>query len=79
VNAGFFVRVAEFQRRIIRAALRRSKGNQRVAAEELGIHRNTLAAYCDKLGVDSSVFYRRRSGRRIRSSRPKYYFRKEAA
>jgi Fis family transcriptional regulator, factor for inversion stimulation protein len=35
--------VTEFEKRFIRRALERSRGNQSRAARELGIHRNTLS------------------------------------
>jgi hypothetical protein len=56
----FYARVEDFQRRIIRGALRRHRGNQIAAAAELGIHRNTLARYLNLLGIDPSAFYRKR-------------------
>jgi DNA-binding NtrC family response regulator len=55
----FYVRVRQFQRSIIRGALRRHHGNQVLAAAELCIHRNTLGRYCNTLGIDPSAFYRK--------------------
>jgi hypothetical protein len=56
----FYARVRDFQRSIIRAALRKHHGNQLAAAAELGLHRNTLARYCNFLGIDPSAFYLKR-------------------
>lgn len=53
-------RVEDFQRGIIRGALRRQHGNQIAAAAELGFHRNTLARYLNLLGIDPSAYYRKR-------------------
>lgn len=52
----FHQRVSEFQRKMIRGALRRNHGNQVHAARELGLHRNTLARHCELLGIDVSAF-----------------------
>jgi DNA-binding NtrC family response regulator len=56
----FYVRVHDFQRSIIRAALRKHHGNQVAAAAALGLHRNTLARYLNCLGIDPSAFYSKR-------------------
>lgn len=55
----FYVRVRDFQRSIIRGALRKHHGNQVKAARTIGLHRNTLARYCDLLGIDPYAFYRK--------------------
>lgn len=57
VGQPFYARVRDFQRSIIRAALRKHHGNQVAAAAALSLHRNTLARYCDVLGIDPSAFY----------------------
>jgi hypothetical protein len=59
VGQPFYVRVREYQRSIIRGALRRHHGNQVKAAADLGLHRNTLARYLNLLGIDPSAFYRK--------------------
>jgi hypothetical protein len=56
----FYARVRDFQRSIIRAALRKHRGNQVAAATALGLHRNTLARHCNCLGIDPSAFYLKR-------------------
>lgn len=45
-----------FKRQYIIAALAKCKGNQCAAADELGIHRNTLSRDCDVLGIDPSAY-----------------------
>ena len=60
----FYVRVRDFQRSIIRGVLRKHHGNQVAAAAELGLHRNTLARYCNQLGIDPSAFYRKQDHER---------------
>lgn len=45
----FFTARREWARRFIAAALKRNRGNRTAAAEELGMHRNTLIAYLRKL------------------------------
>ena len=43
--------INEFEKRFIRRALDRSKGNQSRAAKLLGIHRNTLSRTMAELGI----------------------------
>lgn len=45
-----------YKRELIVCALVRRKGNQCAAADELGIHRNTLSRDCDVLGIDPSAY-----------------------
>jgi two-component system, NtrC family, nitrogen regulation response regulator GlnG len=68
-NAGqpFYARVRDFQRSVIRGALRKSHGNQVKAAALLGVNRNTLARYCDQLGIDPSAFYTKRDHERYQA------------
>ncbi len=44
--------VGEFEKRFIKRALDRVKGNQSRAAEELGIHRNTLSRKIGEYKLD---------------------------
>lgn len=44
--------VGEFEKRFIKRVLDRVKGNQSRAAEELGIHRNTLSRKIGKYKLD---------------------------
>lgn len=46
--------VWEFRRVYVMMVLRRLRGNQCNAAEEIGIHRNTLARIMDQLDIPSS-------------------------
>ena len=46
--------VREFKRRFILEVLARHRGNQCKAAEELGMHRNTLSRTLAELGMDSA-------------------------
>ena len=59
---GYEDAVAEFERRFIRKILEKANGNQSRAAQELGIHRNTLSRKIDELGLD----HRPRRRRRVR-------------
>jgi len=52
----FYQKLADFQRKLIRGALRRNKGNLMHAARELGMHRNTLGNLCNRLGIDPTAF-----------------------
>lgn len=45
---------AEFERRFIQNALHRAKGNRSLAAQALGIHRNTLSRRLQDLDLKSS-------------------------
>ncbi len=46
--------VREFKKRFIHEVLARHRGNQCKAAEELGMHRNTLSRTLSELGMDSA-------------------------
>jgi predicted ArsR family transcriptional regulator len=46
--------VREFKRQYILEVLARHRGNQCKAAEELGMHRNTLSRTLTELGMDST-------------------------
>ncbi len=62
--------VRQFKRRYILEVLAQHKGNQCKAAEELGMHRNTLSRTLTELELDSTQI---RSGMRrpVMSERPK--------
>ena len=61
--------VREFKRRFILEVLARHRGNQCKAAEELGMHRNTLSRTLAELGMDSAQI-RQGMRRPPRSVRP---------
>lgn len=63
--------VREFKRRFILEVLSRHRGNQCKAAEELGMHRNTLSRTLTELGMDSAQIRRgmKRPPRSVRPSR----------
>ena len=61
--------VREFKKRYILEVLSRHRGNQCKAAEELGMHRNTLSRTLTELGMDSAQI-RRGMRRPPRSVRP---------
>ena len=64
--------VREFKRRFILEVLARHRGNQCKAAEELGMHRNTLSRTLTELGLDSAQIRQamRRPPRPVRPARP---------
>ena len=45
-----------YKREYIRVMLARHGGNQRAAARQMGIHRNTLSRQCAVLGIDWKEF-----------------------
>jgi Fis family transcriptional regulator len=55
--------VREFEKRFIKRVLEKAKGNQCKAAQELGIHRNTLSRKIDEFKLDHRPRPRKRSGR----------------
>ena len=61
--------VREFKKRYILEVLSRHRGNQCKAAEELGMHRNTLSRTLTELGLDSAQI-RRGMRRPVGSVRP---------
>ena len=61
--------VREFKKRFILEVLTRHRGNQCKAAEELGMHRNTLSRTLAELGMDSAQI-RKGMRRPPRSVRP---------
>ena len=52
--------VNEFEKKFIKRALERTKGNQSRAARVLGIHRNTLSRKVDVYKLTGSPIRRRR-------------------
>ncbi|MDE1161070.1 MAG: helix-turn-helix domain-containing protein [Acidobacteriaceae bacterium] len=61
--------VREFKKRYILEILSRHRGNQCKAAEELGMHRNTLSRTLAELNMDSAQI-RKGMRRPVRSVRP---------
>lgn len=61
--------VREFKKRFILEVLSRHRGNQCKAAEELGMHRNTLSRTLAELDMDSAQI-RKGIRRPVRSVRP---------
>jgi DNA-binding NtrC family response regulator len=72
----FFHLVADYERKLITERLTYRKGNQRAVADDLGMHRNVLRDYCDKLGIDPSAFYEKQEEKRIVRRRPKHLIEK---
>jgi Fis family transcriptional regulator len=64
--------VREFKKRYIHEVLIRHRGNQCKAAEELGMHRNTLSRTLTELGMDSTQIRQgmRRPPASVRAPRP---------
>jgi Fis family transcriptional regulator len=64
--------VREFKRRFILEVLARHRGNQCKAAEELGMHRNTLSRTLTELDLDSVQIKKglRRPPTSVRPARP---------
>lgn len=64
--------VREFKKRFIMEVLARHRGNQCKAAEELGMHRNTLSRTLAELDMDSSQIKKglKRPVRSVRPTRP---------
>ena len=63
--------VREFKRQYLREVLVAHRGNQCKAAEELGMHRNTLSRAMAELGLDLSEV-RTELKRPVRSERPMF-------
>ncbi len=61
--------VREFKKRFLYQVLEHHRGNQCKAAEELGMHRNTLSRTMTELGMDSAQI-RRGMRKPVRSVRP---------
>ena len=55
--------VKEFRKRFIKKVLERTKGNQSKAAQELGIHRNTLSRNIEDLNLDHRPKRRKKARR----------------
>ena len=64
--------VRQFKKRYILEVLAKYKGNQCKAAEELGMHRNTLSRTLAELDMDSTQIKKglRRPPRSVRPARP---------
>jgi Fis family transcriptional regulator len=64
--------VREFKKRFILEVLARHRGNQCKAADELGMHRNTLSRTLAELDMDSTQIKKglRRPPRSVRPARP---------
>jgi DNA-binding NtrC family response regulator len=70
---GYADAVREFKRRYILEVLSRHRGNQCKAAEELGMHRNTLSRTLAELEMDSAQIRKgmRRPPRPVRPGAPR--------
>ncbi|MGA2810856.1 MAG: helix-turn-helix domain-containing protein [Candidatus Acidiferrum sp.] len=53
--------VGEFEKRFIKKVLDGTRGNQTRAAEQLGIHRNTLSRKIEQYKLDHNGHHRKRS------------------
>jgi Fis family transcriptional regulator len=69
--------VREFKRRFILTVLQENKGNQCKAAQQLGMHRNTLSRTIAELNLDVRTF-RPGARRPPRSARPSSYDKRAA-
>lgn len=71
-NVGYNDAVREFKKRYILEVMARHRGNQCKAADELGMHRNTLSRTLTELGLDSAQIRQgmRRPPRSVRPARP---------
>ncbi len=71
-GVGYNDAVREFKKRYILEVMARHRGNQCKAADELGMHRNTLSRTLTELGLDSAQIRQgmRRPPRSVRPSRP---------
>ncbi len=65
--------VRDFKKRYILEVLARHRGNQCKAADELGMHRNTLSRTLNELGLDSTQIRRgmRRPPTSVRPAGPR--------
>jgi Fis family transcriptional regulator, factor for inversion stimulation protein len=72
-GVGYAEAVREFKRRYILEVLSRHRGNQCKAAEELGMHRNTLSRTLAELEMDSAQIRQgmRRPPRPVRPGAPR--------
>jgi len=74
MNAGgitYAEAVREFKKRFILHVLVKSRGNQCKAAQEMGMHRNTLSRTMEELGIDAAqVRASLRAGLRGMGKRP---------
>ena len=68
-GVGYNDAVREFKKRYILEVLSRHRGNQCKAADELGMHRNTLSRTLAELDMDSAQI-RKGMRRPVRSVRP---------
>ncbi len=68
-GVGYAEAVREFKKRYILEVLARHRGNQCKAADELGMHRNTLSRTLAELELDSAAI-RKGMRRPVRSVRP---------
>ena len=55
-QVNYAARVRDFERRLLKQALRKSHGNMSEAGRALGLHRNTMADRCRALDVNPTLF-----------------------